>query len=86
MQNCFEILPLSALGGAFPNLTDSPVGSHQCANCRSITFLILAYLLPPKVGPAFWPLEEVAIVPMPKAAVDKDHCSVTRKNEVWLAR
>jgi hypothetical protein len=52
--------------------------------CAPIILAVANYFLSPELRSRFWPFEKVATVPVPKAAVNKNHRVVLWKYKVWL--
>jgi hypothetical protein len=71
---------------AFPDdcLPPSSIGERGVS--AGINFPVPGYLCAPEVRARRWPFEQMAVVPMPEAAVRKNHCLMSRKYNVRLAR
>jgi hypothetical protein len=69
---------------AFPYDTDFPSCVEKKRKITLVVCLVAADLLTPEVRTRPWPFEQGAVVAMPEAAMHKDDCPVTGKDDVRL--
>lgn len=70
---------------ALPDRQVSPAGSFQFLADRLITLGVSPQFRLPERTPRAWQAEQVAVMLMPEATVDKDNSGMARKGEIGTA-
>lgn len=77
---------LSIFNLTFPHIKVHPLRGQQLKPLRVISRLITIPLFQPKLRVAFGQsASDRTVMAMPEAAVDEDHLSTTRKDQVWFS-
>lgn len=85
-KNSVQRLSCAALERAFPNHEHAPAGGGERRQHVRIVYAVAGDFLFPEVAAGRRPAKEMAVVAVPKAAVNKNYRAVARKNDVWFTR
>lgn len=85
-DHCFERLHFLTPELAFPNLGDPPSRAYQSISISQIARNIGCNLLLPELCVRARPLEQMAVVAMPEAALHLDHGITLWENDIGPAR
>ena len=76
----------AAFQGTFPNNRKAPPGLCQRRLRTRINLPVSRDLGPPEFSPGRGQFEEVAIMPVPEAAMRENHCAITWQDKIWRSR
>lgn len=71
---------------AFPNNANTPACIFQFPQVSRVALTVRLYLVPPKCRTRFRPRETIAIMAVPKAAMNQNYGAIFRKNNVRSSR
>lgn len=78
--------PLCSFQAAFPDSQNTPAVLLQLADRAVVTLTVAFNFLLPEFLSRGRPLEQMTVVAMPEAAVDKDYGAVFRKDKIGASR
>lgn len=84
MQQCFCIFSCLSQS-TFPNCANSPAREQKALPCLGVVCLVTGNFVAPEFFTGFGHPEDRAVMPVPKAAMNENHCPVTRQDDIRLA-
>jgi len=85
LRNSIKITA-SASNGTLPDSGYAPPGSNQGISSFQVVGPITFEFLLPEIGASTWQPEQAAIMTVPVAAMNKNCCMISRKNNIRRSR
>lgn len=86
IEHRFNRDSFAAFQGTLPYLPNAPAFCEELRLCCGVHSFVAFDLFPPKIHAGAGPLEQVAVVSVPEAAMYEDHRTVARQHKIRFPR